>query len=304
MARFYFPVLFWSTSSSDDVELAPFGLHPRRWDVSVFDVYSLAADRHLIRMPPELMHVFLRDANLEVSVDAPNIEEARKQIDVLRVMLNTLGIAPTIVPFSTSHSLNQYAGINFRNSKRLRDDLPVELRSGITSEDTRVEGWPMERNLLVLRGHGSDFSTVLGPDEFIKACHAVIKWNEIESQFRQAMLLRAALSKAELMPDYASSILHMWQALESVFGKSPELSLRMSLTLAELCGPVAPRKETYADAKSSYNDRSKITHGKAGTVDVDKWMLTWRLLVRTIQAILHRKAIPSEDELFSDLLSR
>ena len=106
------------------------------------------------------------------------------------------------------------------------------------------------------------------------------------------------------MPDRASSILHIWQALETVFGKGPELSFRMSLSLAELCGPVTSRAETYAEAKKSYKDRSEITHGKANPVDDKQWMRAWDLLVDAVRSILHRKSIPSEDDLFSELLSR
>lgn len=106
------------------------------------------------------------------------------------------------------------------------------------------------------------------------------------------------------MPDRASSILHIWQALETVFGKGPELSFRMSLTLAEICGPVASRQDIYSRAKKSYQDRSGVTHGKLGTVSVEQWMRAWDLLKEAVRAILHRKATPSGDDLFSDLLSR
>lgn len=142
MPCFYFPLLFWVPSSFEDVKAAPFGLHPRRWDVSVFDLYSLAAEKHPIRMTAELMQLFLPNVNLEVSVDALDHAEAKKLLDTLRVMLYVKGMTPTIAPFATSHSINEYAGINSRSSSLLREKLPEGMRHGITAEDTRVEGWP------------------------------------------------------------------------------------------------------------------------------------------------------------------
>ncbi|MGP3725634.1 hypothetical protein [Cereibacter sphaeroides] len=304
MARFYFPLLFWIPSSSVEVDAAPFGLHPRRWDVSVFDLYSLAAEKHPIRMTAELMQFYLRHVNLEISVDAADHAEAKKHLDTLRAMLYIDGIMPTIAPFATSYSINEYAGMNSRSSSRLRGMLPEDMRIGITAQDSRVEGWPAELTFSVLHGEDDSFSMAIHASAFMKATEAVAEWQEIEAQSKKAAILRTALAKAPLFPDRESSILFIWQALEAVFGKGPELSFRMSISLAELCGPVAPRTETYAEAKKSYKDRSEITHGKAHNVDDKTWMRAWGLLARTIRSILRRRCIPSEDELFSELLSR
>ncbi len=250
------------------------------------------------------MQIFLPNVNLEVSVDAADHQEAIKRLDTLRVLLYLYGMTPTIAPFATSHSINEYAGINSRSSDLLREKLPEGMRVGITAKDDRVEGWPIELTFSVLQGMSGSFSTKLDARVFAQATEAVAAWQEIEIQHGRAATLRAALAKAPLMPDRASSILHIWQALESVFAKGPELSFRMSLSLAELCGPVVPRAETYAQAKKSYKDRSEITHGKANLVDEEQWMRAWGLLVAAIRSILHRKTIPSEDDLFSELLSR
>ncbi|KQB97338.1 hypothetical protein AL073_08225 [Loktanella sp. 1ANDIMAR09] len=257
-----------------------------------------------MRMTAELMQIFLPNVNLEVSVDAVDHQEAIQRLDTLRVMLYLYGMTPTIAPFATSHSINEYAGINSRSSDLMREKLPEGMRVGITTKDARVEGWPKELTFSVLQAVGGSYSTKLDARVFSQATEAVVAWQEIETQYDKAATLRSALSKASLMPDRESSILHIWQALESVFGKGPELSFRMSLSLAELCGPVAPRAETYAQAKKSYKDRSEITHGKANLVDEEQWMRAWGLLIKTIRSILHRKTIPSEDDLFSELLSR
>jgi len=162
----------------------------------------------------------------------------------------------------------------------------------------------MELTFSVLRGERNRYHNLLEESAFAEAAEAAAVWQEIETHYENATTLRTALTKSPLMPDRASSILHIWQALESVFGKGPELSFRMSLSLAELCGPVARRAETYSEAKKSYKYRSEITHGKANLVYDHQWMRAWELLLKTVRAILHRKAIPSEDELFSELLSR
>lgn len=304
MARFYFPLLFWVPSSSEDVEVTPFYLHPRRWDVSIFDLYSLVAERHPLRMTAEIMQIFLPKVNLEVSVDASNHAEATQRLDTLRAMLYIQGLRPTIAPFATSHSLNDYAGINSRSSGYPVDKLPVGMRVGITTKDSKIEGWPTELTFSILRGESQGFLNTLEAGAFVEAASAAATWQEIESQHTKAATLRAALAKAPLMLDYASSILHIWQALECVFGKGPELSFRMSLSLAQLCEPLASREETYLEGKRSYKDRREITHGKANLVEDEQWMRAWTLLVLTVRSILHRKAVPSEDDLFSELLSR
>lgn len=304
MARFYFPHLFWVPSSSEEIQVGPFSLHPRRWDVSIFDLYSLVAEKHPTRMSAELMQLFLPSVNLEISVEAADHAEAKKLLDIFQAMLYVRGVQPSVAPFATSHSLNEYAGINSRSSDHLVGKLPEGMRDGITAKNSQVEGWPNALTFSILQGESASYFGYIDAVTFSKAAETVTFWQEIEIQCVKAPMLRSALAKAPLMPDRASSILHIWQALESVFGKGPELSFRMSLSLAELCGPVASRPEIYAMAKQSYKDRSGITHGKVDAVDVKQWMRAWDLLKEAVRAILHRKAIPSEDDLFLDLLSR
>jgi len=304
MVQFYFPQLFWTPSSLEEAQTMKFSLHPRRWDVSIFDLYSLAAEKHPIRMTAELMQIFLPSVNLEISVDATDHAEAKRLLDILKVMLYLKGIQPTITPFATSHSLNEYAGINYRSSNNMREKPPEDMYSGITAKESRVEGWPTELTFSVLRGESESYSNTIDTKAFTEAAEAAAVWQEIETQFYKASILRAALATAPLMPDRSSSILHIWQALESVFGNGPELRFRMSLSLAELCGPVESRAETYAKAKKSYADRSNITHGTIDLADDEQWTRAWELLVGAIRAILYRKAIPSEDDLFLALLSR
>lgn len=299
--QFFFPALFWVPTTKSTVDLGVFTLHPRLWNVSIFDLYSMVAEGHPLRMPAELMQIFLPKVNIEISVDASTISEAIEKIDVLRAVMYSEGMTPTIFPFATSYSLNQYAGINSRSSEYLRSKMPEGMRKGIRAKENRVEGWPNELSLSIL---GATSKGQIDERSFKQAAERAAHWVNLEERFPEASILRSAAIKAPLMPDYSSSVLHIWQALEAVFGKGPELSFRMSLTLAELCGPVAERTETYREVKTSYKDRSGITHGRTRNVTLETWTRTWTVLMLTLRAILHRGAIPSEDDLFSDLLSR
>lgn len=304
MASFYFPLLFWTPVSNDEVKSGPFTLVPRRWDVSVFDLYSLVAERHPLKMSAELMQIYLPMVSLEIAVEADDHLKAKDLLDTLRVMLYLKGVSPTVAPFSLSHSMNDYAGINSRDSIFLKNRLPEGLREGITAKNSRIEGWPAELTLSILHANDAGLSSGIDEDSFVQATIASADWKQVEEKFGKAAVLRSALARAPLMPDYASSILHIWQAIENVFGKGPEKTYRLSLTLAQLCDPVAPRKETYERAKKCYGERSNITHGTARDIGEAEWLRSWGLLLLVVNAILHRRVIPSENDLFSELLSR
>ena len=304
MATFHFPLLFWVPGSTEEVNRSPFTLIPRCWDVSIFDLYSLVAEAHPIRIPAEMMQVFLPNVNLEIAIDGEDYQTACRLLDTLRAILYSQGLAPTIAPFATSHSLNAYAGINSRSSDILRDKLPKDMREGITAKDTKIEGWPNELSLMCLRGDPQVLTNELDQAAFIAAADAACIWQGIEDTHPSAGILRAALAKAPLMPDLSSSILHMWQALENLFGIDREVTYRTSLMLAEMCSPVESRASTYRIAKKSYGDRSKIAHGSTSRVDTTQWMRAWSLMQNSVQAVLDRGTIPSASELTDELLAR
>jgi len=257
-----------------------------------------------VRMPVELMQVFLPQVNLEIAVEAPDHPTACRMLDTLRAILYSQGLAPTLAPFATSHSLNAYAGINARSSDLTRDNLHEGLREGITAKNTKIEGWPTELSLMCLRGDPKILTNTLNSSDFTIAAEAAILWQEIENKYPPARTLRTALAKAPLMPDLSSSILHIWQALENLFGIDREITYRTSLLLAEMCAPIEPRVSTYAAAKKSYGDRSKIAHGSSSPVDTIQWMRAWHLLRSAARAVLHRGSIPSVNGLTDELLTR
>ncbi|MDO8985795.1 HEPN domain-containing protein [Cypionkella sp.] len=249
------------------------------------------------------MQVYLRHVHLEIAVDAPDHPTAWRLLDTLRAVLYSRGLKPTVAPFATSYSLNAYAGINSRGSETLRAKLPDGLRDGIQAKETKVQAWPTELFLTCHRG-GPDLTEMITPEDFLSAVEACAIWQRIEDKHSAARVIRNALVKAPLMPDLSSSILHMWQALENLFGISSEITYRVSLLLAELCVPVAPRSTTYTTAKASYGDRSKIAHGSNSPVVDAQWQRAWGLLQNVSKAILHRGSIPSANDLTDELLNR
>lgn len=82
-------------------------------------------------------------------------------------MLYSHGIQPTFAPFATSHSINEYAGINGRDSKSLIGKLPEGMSNGITSEDTSVEGWPNDLILTIMQGESSSYSQSIEVETFV-----------------------------------------------------------------------------------------------------------------------------------------
>ncbi|HEV7250783.1 MAG TPA: hypothetical protein VGN93_27720 [Shinella sp.] len=304
MAPYYFPILFWTPSAVEDANRGDFSLVCRKWGVSIFDLYSLVAEKHPIRLPVELMQIFLAQVNLEILVDADDYEKACRKLNVLRAILYSQGISPTLAPFATNYSLNSYAGINARSSGSSVDRLHEGLRHGITITEAKIEGWPNELSLMCLRGDLEHLTNNLTCDAFVEAASAVPIWQSIEDKYPAVRNICSALAKAPLMPDLSSSILHIWQALESLFRIESEITYRTSILLAELCAPIVPRASTYAIAKKSYGDRSKIAHGSNLSVDTVQWMRAWGLLRITCQAILQREALPSADDLLNELLMR
>jgi hypothetical protein len=108
---------------------------------------------------------------------------------------------------------------------------------------------------------------------------------------------------APMIPDVGSSILHVWQALESLFNVNGELSFRLSLLISQLCGVLEIPSGMYRRAKTAYDVRSKIAHGKAPKNMTGKeWFTAWLILTTCLRAIIEREELPSESDLFAELL--
>jgi hypothetical protein len=88
MPSFFFPLLWLVPNFEQDIcGEGSVRVHRRLWDVAIFDLYSLVAERHRLRLPAELMHVFLQLVNLEVEVVAETFGDAGDRLDQFRAML-------------------------------------------------------------------------------------------------------------------------------------------------------------------------------------------------------------------------
>jgi hypothetical protein len=235
----------------------------------------------------------------EVRVEAPRQEEAVDLIHTLLLGLYTEGMSPTLVPFCTTHSINEYSGINARDSSSLRTDLPDELQRGITSDSGTLEAWPVHLSftcyLLPDRFR-------LAPEVFRRAAEKAVKWQELEASAPALRVLRDAAQSAPLLSSRDQSLLHTWCALEALFPRvSTEVSFRVSLYLAQLSRE-SPRAEVFEAARTAYGVRSRVAHGSTRGATHEQWLSSWELLMNTTNAIIGRGGLPDEDTLLKELL--
>lgn len=300
MAEFYFPVLFLVPDERFvDARVGDYGIAARRWQVSTFDLATLAT-RHQLHLPYLLMDVFLANCNLEVGVSADTVEEATTKARRLRAMLYLAGMTPFPLPFVATHSVNEYAGINSRDSESLRANLPEGLREGITSAPTPIEVWPVERVLEV------QWAGVRGlPNEvFERAVQAAATWKELCERQRTLSAIEDALSTAPLITNRGQALLHVWTGLEALFPKvNTEVTFRLALYLAQLCRPELDRRRFFRDVKEAYGVRSRVAHGSSRAVTDQEWESAWGLLRQACRAILDRGGLPTENQLEEELLA-
>lgn len=306
---FHFPVLWLIPAFESDARGHEISVLRRKWDVSIFDLYSLVADKHPLNLPAELMHIFLQRVNSEIVVEAPDFLTAKEKADCFRAMLYFHGVSPTILPFATNYSLNSYAGINDRSAQEQYPStarrIHPGLREGITHKTARIEAWASELSLSCIGVGTSDLKVKMTESMIDEASLDATKWIDLERVNPLARALRAAMTTAPLMPTLGSSILHIWQGLEALFPSiNLEVSFRISLALAELSSPITPRADTYERAKLSYSDRSKIAHGSRKAVSFEQWLHAWLLICDAGRAILERNALPTEEALTKEMLFR
>ncbi len=305
MERFFFPCLWLIPEfASDTVETTNFVVHKRKWDVSIFDLYSLVAEKHALTFPAELMHLFLQKVNLEIETKAAVYSEAADSANCFRAMLYLQGVTPIIMPFASNFSLNSYAGINDRSSGQQANKHagPTE---GITHSTARVHTWPHELTFTCVHGPVEASTLNLSAELIANAARDYDEWRQLEEKFKHLKAARRLLVNAPLMPDMSTSILQLWQGIESLFPSvSTEITFRVSLLLAELSSPVTVRADTYKQSKLSYVDRSRIVHGVQKNMDGTNWHRAWKLLCDALRAVLARKSLPDEDALILEVLSR
>lgn len=276
-------------------------LRRREWETSTFDFATLGAS-HKLRFSWHLLDVFLNACHLEIEIkNAADYPSAQERVRVLQVMLYMQRVPPFIMPVGMTHTLRDYSGINHRDSPSLRAELPESLQSGFVSADGTIEGWLHEPTF---QSFTVGESRVISAQSFKSATSAASHWMDLEQQHPSLRAARVALRAAPIIPDLGSSLLHVWQGIESLFPSvSSEVSFRLALLISQLCAPVEnDRMKTYANAKRSYSRRSRAAHGNGDTVGHRDWVEAWDLLALCLSACVARELLPSEEMLTRELL--
>ena len=297
---FCFPLLFLRPNAEWEIPLSdsPFQLARRLWETSTFDLATLAT-RHTLHLPYQVMDVMLQHCNLELRIEADNLDDAMGWLSSFLLGLYAEGASPTIAPFATTHSLNEYSGINSRDSTSLRDTLPEGMRVGITSDHTTIEAWPVQLSFSCLT---LSQCIAVTPDIFLAAATMAKEWRALEVKNPMLRVVRDAAVVAPLLGSRDQSLLHVWCALEALFPKvGTEVSFRVALYLAQLQSSLH-RPDFFKLAKTAYTLRSRVAHGSYRGITQDEWQQAWDLLRACVIAILTRKDLPTEDALLQEVL--
>lgn len=302
MGSYYFPILFLVPGfdgdfiSADRVRIAK-----RKWETSIFDFATLAT-RHKLHLPYQAMDVFLAHCNLELCLsNCESLKNALQVFYALRVALNASGVSPFLSPFVTTHSINEYSGINRRDSDSLRKEMLPGMVEGLRSEDDTLEAWPLELS----------FQCILLTDKLSVSestlCSAAAKtanWSDLVTRCASLKVLQDVTNSAPTIGNLDQSVLHLWSGLESLFPDvGAELSFRIALYVAQLCEKSEVRLDTYKRVRDSYGLRSRITHGTTRSISLAQWEETWSLLLNVYNAVIERGMMPSENDLLRELFS-
>jgi hypothetical protein len=272
----------------------------RLFPTSTFDLVTLET-QHTLHIPYQLMDVYLRECKLEIEIkDASGNEEALEYLQVIRLLLYVQGLAPFLVPFCTTYSINDYSGINYRDSDALREKLPIEMQEGIRSETHEVEAWPVDSQLTIVRPQNQ--SNKLNPQMCANAAAVSFTWRQLEEKQPILNLVRRMMNTAPLIADPGSAVLHIWQAIEALFPNvSSEVSFRVAVLVSQLCSVVERRAMMYELTRDAYRVRSKIAHGKQRSIGAEEWRRAWYILRSCVSAIIERQELPREEQMFSEL---
>lgn len=300
MAAFHFPLLLLTPQfEPPSVESGPFRLSRRAWDVSIFDLATLAS-KHKLHLPYQLMDVMLARCNTEIRVEATDLQEAFDTFQELRVGMYCHGVSPFLSPYAASHSINDYAGINDR-SAGFQEKMHPGLREGITNETATVEAWPFELSLqcIVLQK-----SIGVTAEQFSDAVTWAASWRRLKGESKLLAPLEDAASAAPTLGSRDQSLLHVWCGLEAIFPRvQTEVSFRVALYLSQLCSQGPARRAYFERVRRAYQLRSDIAHGTKRGIALEQWQDGWELLMDCVASVVRRGGLSNEDALLADLLS-
>ncbi|MCX6611953.1 MAG: HEPN domain-containing protein [Acidobacteria bacterium] len=298
---FYYPLLFVTPAFDDEVvDCPPFHLARRKWDTSTFDLATLAT-KHKLHLPYQAMDVFLSRCNLELRISGKlSLAEANEAFQTLRVALYSSGVSPFLSPFVATYSINDYSGINSRDSETLRSKMYPGMEVGLTSDAGKVEAWPFELSFQCIVVPGA--LSITGA-HFAEASTKAAVWERLLVRFPQLKAIVDAAGAAPMLISRGQSLLHIWSALEALFPTvSTEVSFRIALYIAQLTSEGGDRLARYERVRTAYNIRSKVAHGARASVTVDEWSQAWGILMDSLNALSRREHLPSERELLSEIL--
>lgn len=302
MQSFYYPLLFLAPNFTEDsIEAGPFRIAKRLWQTSIFDLATLAT-KHRLHLPYQAMDVLLSRCNLELCItEQSSREEANAAFQSFRLALYTCGVSPFLSPFITTHSINEYSGINSRDSESLRKNLYPGMEEGLTSEADTLEAWPFELSFQCV---SSEKGLRLSKGTVIHAAEKAEVWRALVAANRPLRIVEETANAAPKILPLEQSVLHIWSAMEALFPKvSTEVTFKIALYLAQLTKEGPDRLAMYDHVRALYVLRSKIAHGAARTVGMDEWKQTWELLTEACNAVIRRGCLPEEKQLIIELLS-
>lgn len=301
MPDFHFPLLFLEPKFEGEIDCPPFRVVTRKWETSIFDFATLGT-KHKIHLPYEIMDIFLRKCNLELCITGQkNHEDATSLFKSWRLALYSAEVSPFLSPFITTYSINAYAGINSRDSDALRAKMYPGMEVGLKSDEGTLEAWPLELM----------FSCILLPsnlklDEavFRAAVERTLVWRRLMEKTKSLAVVEEVANTAPKIISKDQSLLHLWTGLEALFPDvNAEQIFRLSLYLAQLNAQSAERFEYHGEVKASYKVRSGVAHGSKRDISLTDWDKTWQILMDAYKGILRRGAMPSEADLFREILS-
>lgn len=229
--NYYFPILFLvPTFDKTHIGSSNIRIAKRLWETSTFDLATLAT-KHELHLPYQAMDVFLSRCNLELCVaKQKSLDEATAAFQSLRLTLYTEGISPFLSPFITTYSINEYSGINSRDSDSLRENLPPGLQEELKSGEATLEAWPFELSFSCIVGEDA---VGLSKEQFDRAVVKADQWRALKSNSKTLPVIEEVVTTAPKLTPLTQSVLHIWSGLEALFPNvGAELSFRIALYLA------------------------------------------------------------------------
>jgi len=298
----YFPLMHLLPDFEENsINYKSYSLSKRLYEVSPFDIATLAT-KHKLHLPYQLMEVSLQHCNVELAIhEIKSLTSAKSQFSSLKLFLYVNKLTPFQSPVITTYSINDYAGINSRDSEALIQKLPVERRDGLKSDaDQKLEAWLFEMELqnIVLQGYMK-----INEDQFIKAVDSQNLWEQYKRDCPILQNIENAASIAPRIYPIEQSIMYIWTAIESLFPNiNAELTFKLSLYLSQLNCLEKSRLDYYSKIKKAYSVRSKIAHGNKIDDPIREWINAWSILMHSIQSIIMRARLPDEQQLLRELL--